>query len=197
VTLLPGQSTQRGGASAPPRWVEGTTPYPWPFDGRIEPATLALLVLSVRGDWMSFWAGGPAQDAIETLRVATLAFGGRVVPITTTDPSGRLTPRVPSPSSRISVDAVGWDGFYGTGLDAQLRYWGVTHLLLAGAPLETAVHSTMRSANDRGYECLLVADATAAIEPHLMPRTLSMVEMSGGIFGAVGHTDAVVAALTS
>ena len=52
----------------------------------------------------------------------------------------------------------------------------------------------MRSANDRGYECLLVADATTAIDPDVTPRALSMVEMSGGIFGAIGYTGAVTAA---
>ncbi len=94
-----------------------------------------------------------------------------------------------------TFDAAGWDGFFGTGLDSQLRRWGVTHLLLAGGPLETAVHSTMRSANDRGYECLLVVDATAALHPELLPQTLSMIEMSGGIFGANGTSSAVMAQL--
>jgi hypothetical protein len=177
-----------------PLWVRDTTPYPWPFDGRIDPERLALLILSVRNDGPGFSTGIPAQDAIEALRVATLTYGARIVSITTGDPFGRLTEH-PSTPSRSALDAVGWDGFYGTGLDAQLRRWGVTHLILAGAPLETAVHSTMRSANDRGYECLLVADATSAIDPDLVPRTLSMVEMSGGIFGAVGYTAAVVSAL--
>ena len=197
MTLPSEQSTQRGGASASPLWVSDTTPYPWPYDGRIEAGSLALLVLSARGDGPAISTGGVEQDAIEALRVATLAFGARTVPITTTDPSGRVAPRTPTISSRSAVDAVGWDGFYGTDLDARLRHWGVTHLLLAGGPLETAVHSTLRSANDRGYECLLVADATTPIEPDLLPHTLSMVEMSGGIFGAIGYTAAVIAALAA
>ena len=53
----------------------------------------------------------------------------------------------------------------------------------------------MRSANDRGYECLLVVDACAPLEPELVPAAISMVEMSGGIFGAVGTTAPVLAAL--
>ena len=68
-------------------------------------------------------------------------------------------------------------------------------LLLVGLGLETTVHSTMRSANDRGYECLLVVDACAPLDPDAVPNAVSMVEMSGGIFGAVGLTDPVLAAL--
>jgi nicotinamidase-related amidase len=57
------------------------------------------------------------------------------------------------------------------------------------------VHSTLRSANDTGYECLLVADACSAHDPALVASSISSVEMSGGIFGAIGTTDAVLAAL--
>ncbi len=53
----------------------------------------------------------------------------------------------------------------------------------------------MRSANDRGYECLLVVDACAPLDPDLVAPATSMVEMSGGIFGAIGTTDPVLAAL--
>ena len=59
------------------------------------------------------------------------------------------------------------------------------------------MHSTMRSANDRGYECLLVVDACAPLDPDLVPPAISMVEMSGGIFGAVGTTAPVLAALAA
>jgi nicotinamidase-related amidase len=93
------------------------------------------------------------------------------------------------------VDAAGIDGFHGSGLDATLRAAGATHLLLAGHGLEAPVHSTLRSANDRGYECLLVLDASSPLRPDLVPAARSMVEMSGGIFGAVGTTRDVLAAL--
>jgi biuret amidohydrolase len=196
VTSEHTESIRRGGASASLRWVEGSTPYPWPFDGRIEPATLALIVIETRGHAPQVSMQPTAQAAIESLRTATVAFGGHVGTVTTTDPARLAKTSSQADPWTPTFHAAGWDGFFGTGLDAQLRRWGVTHLLLAGAPLETAVHSTMRSANDRGYECLLVTDATAALDPELVPRTLSMIEMSGGIFGANGTTDAVLAQLT-
>ena len=93
------------------------------------------------------------------------------------------------------VSAVGIDGFYGGPLDAVLRAGRRDQLLLVGLGLETTVHSTMRSANDRGYECLLVVDACAPLDPEVVPNAISMVEMSGGIFGAVGTTNNVLAAL--
>jgi nicotinamidase-related amidase len=55
----------------------------------------------------------------------------------------------------------------------------------------------MRSANDRGYECLLVADACRPVDPALRAPALSMIEMSGGIFGAVGQSAQVLRALTT
>ena len=85
----------------------------------------------------------------------------------------------------------------GDSLDALLRSLGRDQLLLTGSWLETSVHSTMRSANDRGYECLLVLDACTAYDPDLVAASRSQIEMSGGIFGAVGHTDDVLAALDS
>ncbi|WP_170316743.1 cysteine hydrolase family protein, partial [Acrocarpospora corrugata] len=89
------------------------------------------------------------------------------------------------------VHAAGWDGFHGSDLDSVLRAAGRDLLLLAGCCLELGVHSTMRAANDRGYECLLVEDACAAAAPDLRHAALSTIEMSGGIFGAVGSTTAV------
>jgi nicotinamidase-related amidase len=93
------------------------------------------------------------------------------------------------------VHAAGIDGFYGSDLDARLRAAGRTQLLVCGHGLEGPVHSTLRSANDRGLECLLVVDACSPLQPDLVAGATSSVCMSGGIFGAVGRTDAVLAAL--
>ena len=78
-----------------------------------------------------------------------------------------------------------------------LRTGRIRRLLLAGVGLETCVHSTMRDANDRGYECLLVLDACVPIDPSLVPASVSSIEMSGGIFGAVGTSADVIAALST
>jgi nicotinamidase-related amidase len=68
-------------------------------------------------------------------------------------------------------------------------------LAIAGLGLETAVYSTMTTANDRGYECLALADASAAHDPEVGERALRSITMSGGIFGAVGTAAALRAAL--
>jgi nicotinamidase-related amidase len=93
------------------------------------------------------------------------------------------------------VRSGGVDGFFASSLDTVLRTLGRDQLLLCGKWLETNVHSTMRSANDRGYECLLVLDACVAYDPDLTSAARSQIEMSGGIFGAVGETAAVLDAL--
>ena len=112
-----------------------------------------------------------------------------------TSPPGSSPVSAPDPgSTSVTVRAAGIDGFYGSDLDPVLRRLGRSHLLLVGLGLETTVHSTMRRANDRGYECLLVADAALAIDDRLRPASISSIEMSGGIFGAVGATDPVLAA---
>ena len=195
----------------PEVWVADTTPYPWPYDARLEPERLALLVIVPDGaaPGISPAAGDEAMAVIAGLAQSVTAFGASVLQVTTAGPvlraghatdtdaavGGTWTPPTALPFAATSMQSIGIDGFFGSRLDAVLRSTHITHLLLTGAPLETSVHSTMRAANDMGYECLLVEDATAALDPELKRNTLSMVEMSGGIFGAIGSSAAVVAAL--
>ena len=80
-------------------------------------------------------------------------------------------------------------------LDADLRSLGRDTLVFGGLGLETAVYSTMTGANDRGYECLALIDACAPHDPAVAERALSSITMSGGIFGAVGTSAALCAAL--
>ena len=61
--------------------------------------------------------------------------------------------------------------------------------------MEAGVHSTLRSANDRGYECLLITDACSLLDPDLGEASAKTVTMSGGIFGAIGYTKDVLDAL--
>jgi nicotinamidase-related amidase len=100
-------------------------------------------------------------------------------------------------TGELALVAAGIDGFYGSPLDAILHRNERTHLLVAGLGLETAVHSTVRRANDRGYECLTVIDACLPHDTALVPASRSSIEMSGGIFGAVGASADVLAAYRS
>lgn len=181
------------------RWVGGTTPYPWPWDGDLAGAGTAVVL--VRPADGAPTVAPPVCAAIEAVADAVRRSGGRCVLVTTRPPRTVITPAgAPALLAEALVDhrvtAEGIDGFYGSRLDHVLRSLAAERIILAGAGLETCVHSTMRSANDRGYECLLVADAVAAYEPDLLPATVSMTEMSGGIFGAVADSAAVIAAFT-
>lgn len=179
--------------------VASTTPYAWPFDGLVECHRTALILAGGGPVWAPFTPDDPdTRDRLEALRTTLSACGVLVVVIDHRIRATRIAP-VPSPAplldgraGEVVVTAAGIDGFYGSALDATLRSHGRTHLLVAGYGLETTVHSTVRRANDRGYECLTVIDASLAHDPELRHASRSSIEMSGGIFGAVGATDDVL-----
>jgi len=108
-------------------------------------------------------------------------------------PGGEL---VVIPSARdVVVECSGMSGFSGSRLDGELRGRGIDRLAVGGLGLETAVYSTLGAANDRGYECLALADASAFHDADVGPRALASITMSGGIFAAVGTTTALCDAL--
>jgi biuret amidohydrolase len=182
-------------AAGAPSTVAGSEPYPWPWDGHLDPARVAVVVLG----WDTTWAARCQLDAGTTQRIAALAEGSPfVVAVAHVPPraaaGGRPEPLDPPPGAQ-GVTAGGIDGFHDGPLEGILRAAGRDQLLLCGNGLEGPVHSTMRSANDRGHECLLVIDACAPVDAALVAASRSMVLMSGGIFGAVGDTDATLDAL--
>jgi nicotinamidase-related amidase len=103
-----------------------------------------------------------------------------------------LSPR----RGEIVIDKPGKSAFWATDFDLILRNRKITHLVLAGLFTDGAVHSTMREANDRGYECLLLEDCTAATDDENYRGAIKTIKMSGGIFGAVAPSQNLVRALT-
>src|SRR5215470_5998214 len=77
----------------------------------------------------------------------------------------------------------GKGAFWATPLDDMLRWRGITHLIVAGVTTEVCVQTTIREANDRGYECLLIEDATESYFPEFKRATLAMVSAQGAIVG--------------
>jgi len=106
---------------------------------------------------------------------------------------GALAPR----PDEIALDKPGKGAFYATGLHERLRVRGVRQLLFMGVTTEVCVQTSMREANDRGYECLLLEDCTESYFPAFKAATLAMVRAQGAIVGWTAPSTALLAALDS
>jgi biuret amidohydrolase len=181
-------------------------PYPWPYDGPLATDRLALVICGAQR-WFYERTAQPSDALDRVARIVSVLrpMGASIVAVRHgSDHGHQARPVLPTIGSTdheliiaasatdVVIDAAGMDAFYGSSLDAYLRARGIDTLILLGLGLEGPIHSTMRAANDRGYECLLVADASAPHDPALVPAALSTIAFSGGIFGAFASTAAVV-----
>ena len=94
------------------------------------------------------------------------------------------------------IDKPGKGAFYATDLDAILKSRGIGQLIVCGVTTEVCVNTTVREANDRGYDCLVLEDCVGSYFPEFQKAGLAMIKAQGGIFGWVGRSTDFIAALS-
>jgi nicotinamidase-related amidase len=111
------------------------------------------------------------------------------------EPGHDIIPELyPVPGEPV-VDKPGKGAFHATDLEAMLKNRSITQLIVCGVTTEVCVNTTVREANDRGYECVVVEDCVGSYFPEFQEMGLRMIKAQGGIFGWVASSEAVIAAL--
>jgi nicotinamidase-related amidase len=127
------------------------------------------------------------------LRIGAQGPMGRI--LVRGEPGHAIIPRLAPAAGEPVIDKPGKGAFYATGLHALLRKERIEALLVCGVTTEVCVHTTVREANDRGYRCVVAADACASYIPEFHAVGLAMIKAQGGILGWVSDSARVLAAL--
>lgn len=111
------------------------------------------------------------------------------------EPGHQIIPELaPQPGEPV-VDKPGKGSFYATDLELILRERGIRSLIVTGVTAEVCVHTTVREANDRGFECLVLEDCVASYFPEFQDAAIKMIKAQGGIFGWVSKSETLLKAL--
>ncbi|KAI5357116.1 putative isochorismatase [Septoria linicola] len=169
-------------------------PYSWPHDSSLSKETTALVVIDMQRD-----SDLPSREVYRSKNNASSLGIGDVGPL------GRLLIRgetghdiirelYPQEAEPI-IDKPGKSAFANTDFDLLLKVNRIKNLIICGVTTDVCVHSTMRDADDRGYDCLLVEDACAASTEDLHRFTVLLTKAQGGVFGAVASVSDVLGAM--
>jgi nicotinamidase-related amidase len=213
-------------------------PFNFPYDGRLVPASTALLVIDLQEDFLSstgyFARSGydptPLRAILPTVnrlmkhaRAAGIqvihtrqGYRGDLADMTPyekwrrqragldgtdvllrSSPGFQLVSDLDVRPEDIIVDKTCNSAFTYTDLEHILRARGITHLLFSGCTTDVCVHTTLREACDRNFQCLTISDACASGDAYAHAAALHMVTVENGIFGALADADAVIAGLAA
>jgi nicotinamidase-related amidase len=127
------------------------------------------------------------------LKIGDVGPMGRILVLG--EPGNGIIPELEPLPGEVVIPKPGKGAFFNTNLEALLKEQGITHLIITGVTTEVCVQTTMREANDRGYECLMVEDGTESYFPEFKQSTLEMIRAQGGIIGWTATAEMVLQGL--
>ena len=130
-----------------------------------------------------------------TLRIGDAGPMGRI--LIAGEPGNQIIDALAPVPGELVIDKPGKGAFYATGLHETLQHRGITHLLFGGVTTEVCVQTSMREANDRGYDCLLLEDCTESYFPHFKAAAVEMLRAQSAIVGWTAPSTAIIPALNT